>query len=169
MDHEAEKVAARGRFKNVVHAADLPDREWARDTERYGAVGKEAALAIGARELGYALVSLDPGKRSCPYHFHHAEEEMFHVLQGQGFLRQGDEEGEEELELGPGDFIAFPPGTRIAHQFINRSDAPFVYLAVSTIIRSDVCEYPDSDKILFRQSRTMVRRQPVLEYFDGEL
>ncbi len=169
MENEAEKAAARGRFKNVVQTSALPDREWARDTERFGAVGKEAALGIGAKELGYAVVSLDPGKRSCPYHFHHSEEEMFYVLNGTGVLRQGDKEGEEEIEMTQGDFVAFPPNTGIAHQFINRSDEPFVYLAVSNQVKADVCEYPDSNKILVRQSRTMLRREPTLEYFDGEL
>ena len=95
---------------------------------------------------------------------------MFYVLSGAGVLRQGKEgEEEEELELAPVDFVSFPAGTCIAHQFINRTAEPFVYLAVSNIVKGDVCVYPDSDKILFRQSRTMVRRNPVLEYFDGEL
>ena len=169
MDHEAEKAAARGRFQNVVRTEDLPGHEWVRDTERFGAVSREAARAIGATQLGYCVVAVDPGKASCPYHFHHSEEEMFHVLRGTGILRQGDEDGEEEIELGPGDFVAFPAGTSIAHQFINRSDEPFVYLAVSNIVKADVCEYPDSNKILVRRTRTILRRDPKLEYFDGEL
>ena len=169
MDIQEEQSAARGRFKNVVRVADLPDRAWARETGRFGAVSKEAALGIGATDLGYCIVSLDPGRRSCPFHFHHTEEEMFHVLSGRGVLRQGNEDGEEEVDLEPGDFVAFPAGTGIGHQFINRTDDPFVYLAVSNKIKADVCEYPDSNKILVRGSRTMLRREPNLEYFDGEL
>lgn len=161
--------AARGRFGNVIHHEAAPQQEWARDTERYGATGAELAPAIGAQDLGYAVVSLDPGKRSCPLHFHHSEEEMFFVLSGRGVVRQAKDGEEEELELGPGDCVAYPPNTGIAHQFHNKSDAPFVYLAVSNRIASDVCEYPDSNKILVRRSRTMLRREPNLEYFDGEL
>jgi len=170
MDTNQEQAAARGRFKNVVQASQLPESTWARETGKYGAAGREAAPALGAQGLGYALVSLDPGRRSCPFHFHYSEEEMFYVLSGAGVLRQGKEgEKEEELELAPGDFVSFPAGTGIAHQFINRTEEPFVYLAVSNIVKGDVCVYPDSDKILFRGARTMVRRSPVLEYFDGEL
>lgn len=169
MKEPDEKDLARGRFGNVVQAADLPERRWGHDTGRYGASGREAALAVGARDLGYSVVSLDPGRRSCPYHFHHSEEEVFYVLEGTAILRQGDAEGEEELPIGPGDFVAFPAGTGIGHQFINRGEGPFVYLAMSNRLPHDVAEYPDSDKILIRSKRLMLRRQPTLEYFDGEV
>lgn len=169
MNTDTHKSSARGHFKNVVHTDDAPAQEWARDTERFGAFGRELALGNGAQELGYALVSLDPGKRSCPHHFHHSEEEMFYVLEGHATLRQSDADGEEEVPIGPGDVIAYPAATGIAHQFFNHTDAPFVYLALSNLIRNDVCEYPDSNKILFRKARRMLRREPVLEYFDGEL
>ena len=67
-----------------------------------------------------------------------------------------------------GDCVSFPAGTGLAHQFINEGDVPFVYLAMSTRIRADVAEYPDSNKINIRASRTILRRSPSLEYFDGE-
>ncbi|MDF1800472.1 MAG: cupin domain-containing protein [Planctomycetota bacterium] len=127
------------------------------------------AVELGSKQLGYCVVALDPGRASCPYHFHHSEEELFHVLSGVGVLRQGDSEGEEEVELRAGDFVSFPAGTGIAHQFLNRSSAPFVYLAVSNRVAADVCEYPDSDKLLVRKTGTLVRRGPKLGYFDGEL
>lgn len=168
MDHP-EQQAARGRFKNVVQTSELPEHSWGRDKQTFGVGSREAALGIGATDLGYCVVSLDPGKRSCPYHFHHSEEEMFYCLHGEGVLRQGDGDGEEELEVRAGDFVAFPANTGIAHQFINRSEQPFVYLAVSNKIKSDVCEYPDSNKILVRRSGTMLRKGSSLEYWDGEL
>ncbi|MFT7669047.1 MAG: putative cupin superfamily protein [Planctomycetota bacterium] len=168
MGKEEQEALSRGRFKNVVNSKDLPQEEWAGDMQKYGAVSLEAALAIGAKDLGFCIVTVDPGKRSCPFHFHHSEEEMFYVLSGTATLRQGKTEVEEELLVEAGDFISFPANTGIAHQFLNATTEPFVYLAVSTKIASDVCEYPDSDKILIRRSRTMLRRQPNLEYFDGE-
>jgi uncharacterized cupin superfamily protein len=160
--------AKRGRFGNVVHMDDVPAEAWARETGRFGLEGREVAVELGAEQLGYCVVSLDPGRASCPYHFHHGEEELFHVLSGVGVLRQGDEEGEEELELRAGDFVSFPAGTGIAHQFLNRSEAPFVYLAVSNRVPSDACEYPDSNKVLLRRSRKLMERGEPRAYFDGE-
>jgi uncharacterized cupin superfamily protein len=171
MDIQEEKAVARGRYKNVVKASELPEREFARDMDKFGAGSREAAVSVGAVDLGYCVVSLDPGKRSCPLHFHHTEEEMFFVLKGQGMLRQGKEEdGDyEEIEVHAGEFVAFPAGTQIAHQFLNHTDEPFEYMAVSTTKKSDVCEYPDSDKLLVRRTGLILRREPALGYFDGEL
>ncbi len=171
MDDQQEKAAARGRYKNVVQTSDLPERTWARETGKFGAVGFEAAVSLGAKDLGYCVVAVDPGRRSCPLHFHHAEEEMFFVLKGKALLRQGNEaDGEyEEIEVTPGDFMAFPAGTGIAHQFVNHTEEPFEYVAVSTKVKSDVAEYPDSNKVLMRQNGLMVNREPTLKYFDGEL
>jgi uncharacterized cupin superfamily protein len=161
-------MSERTRFDNVINLATVPVEHWGDESGLIGADSQEVALAVGAVDLGYCVVSLAPGKRSCPFHFHHGEEEVFHVLSGRGILRQGDDAGEEEVELGPGDFAAFPPGTGIAHQLFNRGDEPFVYLALSNRIKNDVAEYPDSDKILFRGTRMMLRRNPTLSYFDGE-
>ncbi len=158
----------RSRFRNVVNSEQFPRERWGHEVDRFGINSREAAVALGARDLGYCLVSVDPGKRNGPYHFHHSEEEVFFVLSGHGRLRQGDADGEEEIELGPGDFASFPAGTGIAHQFINDTDQPFVYLALSNRIKGDVAEYPDSDKILIRSTRLMLRRGPKLDYFDGE-
>ena len=84
-------------------------------------------------------------------------------------MRQGDGKADDEtIELEPGDFISFPAGTGIAHQFINPGDTPFVYLAMSNRLAWDVAEYPDSDKINFRSKRLMLRRSPTVKYFDGE-
>ena len=47
------------------------------------------SAAIGARQLGYNLTELPPGKAQCPFHAHRAEEEMFLILEGEGELRFG--------------------------------------------------------------------------------
>lgn len=166
MEHAAPP---RARFGNVVNAADVPLEVWRDEGGRFDVESREVAVALGRKDLGYCIVTVKPGARSCPYHFHHSEEELFHVLEGRGLLRQGTSPSEEEVvSLGPGDFVSFPAGTGVAHQFINPGPDPFVYLAVSTVVRADVAEYPDSDKINIRATRTIIRRSPRLEYFDGE-
>jgi len=169
MNETQPGVPPRSRFGNVVNAKDVPIETWGNESGRVAVAAREIAVAVGAKDLGYSVTAVQPGARSCPYHFHHTEEEVFYVLEGRGQLRQGDGKGEDELiDLGPGDVLAFPAGTGIAHQFINPGSVPFVYLAMSNRIRSDVAEYPDSDKINIRATRTILRRSPTLDYFDRE-
>ena len=44
-----------------------------------------------ASKLGISIDIVAPGKRGCPYHFHHAQEEAFVVLEGSGSLRVAGE------------------------------------------------------------------------------
>lgn len=103
----------------------------------------EISSRIGARKLGYNLTVVGAGKRNCPFHNHHIDEEMFFILEGTGELRHG----EQRYPLKPGDIIACPPGgPETAHQIINTGDKDMLYMAVSTMAPAEVCEYPDSGK-----------------------
>ncbi len=96
---------------------------------------------IGAERLGCSLAVVPAGKTMFPYHSHHANEEMFVVLSGRGTLRHDG----QEYPIRQGDVIAAPVGS--AHQIRNTSDAELRYLSIRTMIRPEVCEYPDSDKV----------------------
>src|SRR3954468_6819400 len=99
---------------------------------------------LGAKELGYSYDIVPSGKRSCPFHSHRGEEEMFFIVKGNGTLRYGD----ETRRIRAGDIICCPTGgPETAHQIINDSDAELAYLSVSTMMRAEICEYPDSKKI----------------------
>ena len=127
-----------------------------------------ARLAVGtaATQLGAGIDIVAPGKTSCPYHFHHAEEEMFIVLQGEGTLRVAG----ERLPIKAGDIIFIPAGPEYPHHIINTSDAPLRYLSISTQSKLEVCEYPDSGKFgaYAPGLRFMQRREAGLDYWDGE-
>ena len=113
------------------------------NADRYDIRWAEIASRIGARQLGYNLTVVAPGKRNCPFHSHRAEEEMFFVLEGTGELRYG----EARYPLRAGDIIACPVGgPETAHQIINTGDTEMRYLSVSTMAAIEVCEYPDSGK-----------------------
>ena len=100
---------------------------------------------IGARDLGYNLTVLPPGKAQCPFHSHHGEEEMFFILEGEGELRFGD----RRYPLRPHDVIACPTGgPEVAHQIINTGTMPMRYLALSHRVDLEACEYPDSNKVM---------------------
>ena len=127
---------------------------------------------IGAKKLGYNLTVLPPGKAQCPFHCHHGEEEMFLVLEGEGELRFGD----ERYPIRKHDVIACPPaGPEVAHQIINTGITTMRYLALSTIIDIEACEYPDSGKVSIAAGprgekglRKMFRAEATVDYYDRE-
>jgi len=127
---------------------------------------------IGARDLGYNLTELPPGKVHCPFHCHHGEEEMFFILEGEGELRFGD----RRYPIRAHDVIACPPGgPEVAHQIVNTGAGTMRYLAVSTLAAVEACEYPDSGKLLVasgprgaRVLRKMFRAETDVDYYDRE-
>ena len=128
-----------------------------------------ARLAAGtaATKLGAAIDVLAPGKRGCPYHAHHAQEEMFVILEGRGALRVAG----VTLAVRAGDVVFIPPGPEWPHQFVNDSDAPMKYLSISTKDSPELVEYPDSGKYLITGSKgfgRMHRAKTDLDYWDGE-
>lgn len=132
----------------------------------YESLGTSFTEGLATRDLGFALDIVPPGKCACPYHLHHAEEELFVILQGQGTLRVAD----ERLPIAAGDVIAIPAGPEYPHQIINSSDAPLKYLSISTRREPEVCEYPDSGKVnAFSKRRILIQRKSAsLDYWDGE-
>jgi uncharacterized cupin superfamily protein len=64
--------------------------------------------------------------------------------------------------------IFFEMGEAGAHQLYNHTEEPCVYLDIGTFIGFDVCEYPDSNKILLDPSCDIFNRDAQFGYFDGE-
>ena len=129
----------------------------------YDSVCGRLSTGTAARKLGAGYDILAPGQRVCPYHFHHAQEEMFVILEGQGSLRVAG----ELLPLRAGDVVFIPPGPEYPHQIINTSDAPMRYLSISTQERPEVCEYPDSGKLSVT-GRGVYRAEDGVDYWHGE-
>ncbi len=127
----------------VVNIHELKLEHFAKG-EKFESNSVRIGPLLAAKDLGYSYDVVPPGKSSCPFHSHRAEEEMFFVIQGEGTLRYGD----ESRRIRAGDVICCPTGgPESAHQIINDSDATLAYLSVSTILPAEVCEYPDSKKI----------------------
>jgi uncharacterized cupin superfamily protein len=142
------------------------------DNEFYTSKRALFSASIGARKLGYNLTELPPGKSQCPFHSHREEEEMFFVLEGEGELRFG----EQRYKLRRHDVVACPTGgAEVAHQIINTGATLLRYLSLSTVSTTEVCEYPDSQKIgVFASTtptsglRRMFRAEAGVEYYDRE-
>lgn len=141
---------------------------------RIGAVGRR----IGARKLGYNITAVAPGKRAFPFHNHQVNEEMFFILEGNGEIRIG----KETFPVRKGDFIACPPGgTDTAHQLVNTGTTELRFLAVSTNVSPELCEYPGTNTGKFTISadiadahgkpslfRHVGRTDNMADYWEGE-
>jgi uncharacterized cupin superfamily protein len=153
---------------------NLDDAEFD-DLEENGAFTSRRATIgdhIGARNLGYNLTVLPPGKVQCPFHSHHGEEEMFFILEGEGELRFG----KDRHPVRQYDVIACPTGgAEVAHQIVNTGTTEMRYLAISTVAEIETCEYPDSGKVSIvagkrgaRTLRKMFRGETGVDYYDRE-
>lgn len=111
--------------------------------QRFEARIGELGTRLGSCKLGYNITAVPPGKRAFPFHNHRVNEEMFFVLEGSGEVRIG----EKHHPIRVGDIIACPPGgPKSAHQIINTGATELKYLAVSSKLTPEICEYPDSGK-----------------------
>lgn len=128
-------------LKNKINVEQLEWQESEHDD--FGSARKQLAAQAGGKQLGCSLYKVMPGKKAFPYHYHLANEEAILILSGNGMLRLG----EEKVKVNKDDYIALPIGADHAHQIINDSDEPLLYLCFSTMIEPEVMGYPDLDKI----------------------
>jgi uncharacterized cupin superfamily protein len=161
-------------FREVGHGTNVPGAE--NPPEKFSAQIGDIGRRIGAQKIGCNLTVVPPGKRAWPFHNHRVNEEMFVVLEGEGEVRIG----KETFPIRQGDVIAQPPGgTDTAHQIVNTSKAELKYLALSTMMMPEICDYPDSGKFAAmtmqpgpdgkpRFWRHVARAGNSLNYFDGE-
>ena len=111
--------------------------------DKFEAMFARIGLKVGARQLGYNITVVPPGKRAFPFHSHRVNEEMFFVMQGSGEIRIGA----KTYPVRAGDFVAcVAGGPETAHQMINSGTEELRYLAVSTQRAPEIWEYPDSGK-----------------------
>jgi uncharacterized cupin superfamily protein len=83
---------------------------------KFAAASARIGPLLGAKDLGYSYDVVPPGKCSCPFHSHRAEEEMFFIVRGTGTLRYGN----ETRRVRAGDVICCPVGgPESAHQIVN--------------------------------------------------
>lgn len=145
----------------------------ARFDARIGAIGAR----VGAKKLGYNVTAVPPGKSAFPCHNHWVNEEMVFVLQGTGTLRLGA----DTFPLRAGDVVALTPGGKeTAHEIVNTGGEELRYLAVSTKLSPELCEYPDSGKFgTYAEApagpdgkpgvlRFVGRESQSLDYWEGE-
>jgi len=119
---------------------------------------------INPKYLNFDLRQLNPGQYSAPYHFHRYAEELFMIVSGTAKLRTPN--GIEIVNSG--DLIFFEADETGAHQLYNHTSEVCVFLDIRTFIGFDLCEYPDSNKILIAPSKEVYKKDSQINYFEGE-
>lgn len=125
---------------------------------------KDLAKLSGLSDFACNIRTLEKGKISYPYHFHHGADEMFVILSGGGQLRTPD--GVQTVNQG--DIVFFETGESGAHQLKNDQDEPLVYLDLRAVKDLDVCEYPDTGKVNILPQMDIFKRGEPASYFAGE-
>jgi uncharacterized cupin superfamily protein len=105
--------------------------------------------AVGLSRIGVHVIRLPPGKESCVYHTHAAEEEWIYILSGRAIA----EIDGNEHEVGPGDFMGFPTPS-VAHHLRNAGDEEVVYLVGGERKDLEIAEFPHLGKMVVRVGRT---------------
>ncbi len=127
--------------RDILNVADIPTRT-AHSGPRFEVALGDIDGTLGTTQIGATLHVVPAGKTAWPYHRHHGNDELFHVLAGEGTYRVG----ERRLPIKAGDLIGAPAGGE-AHQIINTGSAELRYIAFANHGRADVIDYPDSGKI----------------------
>ena len=151
------------KFKNIINVNNVEMEDWSMG-EAY--VGKSADVArkLKSKKLGFHIEILSPKKYSCPYHYHHTEEELFYVLDGEATLRQNN----EYQIISKGDLVFFGLGEEYSHQFYNHTDKEFKFIAISNLDKSDIAYYPDSGKVNIRKTRDIFKLDDKVPYITDE-
>ena len=110
------------------------------------------AAGLGSLPGGGAEVFADrvrrlvaPGKESFVYHAHHGEEEFLYIVSGRGVAEIGD----QQFEVGPGDFMGFPTPS-VGHHLRNPYGEDLVYLSGGERKPMEVADFPRHGKRLVR-------------------
>ena len=111
----------------------------------------------GLTTLGVHYVRLAQSDTSSVLHFHHQDEEWVYVLSGRGIARIG----EDQYEVGAGDFMGFVAGS-LPHNLHNPHSEDLVYLVGGNRLPFDVCDYPKIGKRRYRINGKNV-------YVDGDV
>jgi uncharacterized cupin superfamily protein len=114
--------------------AEVPD---------WGGVGARRLVRAQGGSLGGSIWELQPGGSQFVYHFHHGSEELIVVLGGEPTVRLHD----GDRQLREGDVLPLPRGPAGGHQVRNDGAQVARVLIISTNVRPDVAEYPETDKV----------------------
>jgi uncharacterized cupin superfamily protein len=138
----------------LVRAADrkaMPEQSFSHPFNPKSEIhGHSLGDAAGLSRVGVHVLRIPPGKESFVYHAHHGEEEFLYILSGRGIAEIGD----QEHEVGPGDFMGFPAPS-MGHHLRNPFDEDLVYLSGGERRPLEIADFPRHDKRMVRVGNTV--------------
>jgi uncharacterized cupin superfamily protein len=141
----------------ILHSSEIKQRDqsfshpW---NPKSQLIGVQLSRALGLKRTAVSIARMPPGKESFVYHSHQHEEEWLYILSGRGIA----EIDCEELEVGPGDFMAFPTPS-VPHHLKNPFDKELVYLMGGENREFDIADFP-------RLGKRMVKSGGNFEVYD---
>ena len=97
--------------------------------------------AAGLKNFGVNLTRLEPGAESSMRHWHSKQDEFIYVLEGEVTLVT--DAGRQKIK--PGMAAGFPAGKPDAHQLVNETKKPVLYLEIGDRTPGDGANYADVD------------------------
>jgi uncharacterized cupin superfamily protein len=107
---------------------------------------KRLGVAAGLDQFGVNLTTLKPGAASALRHWHHKEDELVYILEGELTLIEDD----GETPLKPGDAAGFKASVENGHHLVNKSNRDAIYLEIGTRSKIERADYPDVDLVVIR-------------------
>ncbi len=130
----------------LVRAGEAPSQTLSHPLNENSEIECEMLSRIaGMQRIGVNRTTIPPGKESFIYHSHETEEEFIYVISGRGIL----EADNNQIEIGPGDFIGFPTPS-IAHLVRNTFEEDLICLMGGENKEAEVADFPRAGKRLFR-------------------
>ena len=133
----------------LVRAADVDDEGLPRFAHPLNPASEVRGVSLGElsglERVDVHLIRVAPGKEAFLYHTHLCGEEFLYVLSGRGVAEIGD----DEHEIGPGDFLGFPTPS-VAHHLRNPFDEDLVYLMGGERRAVEISDFPRLKKRLIR-------------------
>jgi uncharacterized cupin superfamily protein len=143
----ADEVAPRSKPSN--YPEPFASRMKGREKRQLGDV-------FGLANFGVNLTRLAPGAISALRHSHTRQDEFVYILSGHPTLRTD----EGDTPLAPGMCAGFKAGSGNAHQLVNTTQEPVLYLEVGDRTPGDEGSYPDDDlQAVLRDGRWVFTRK----------
>src|ERR1700688_3409086 len=130
-----------------VNTKDIQEYTWSSPKGKFAGAGKGLSEGLGRNPnstdlkerhpFDVEICRISPGQTPYPYHSHSAQWEFYHVISGQGLVR--DQEGTTPISAG--DAFIFGPGQ--PHQFTNNGSQDLILYVVADNPIGESVHYPD--------------------------